>query len=142
MSALIEKRGRLDGERAALLKRADELSAAIKAVDVAIHQFDPDFNLGTIRRIRPVVRNDLLTGGEGSRLVLEALRTHPDGLTLAQIVDVVADLAGLELDSVDRRKLRGIVSNVLKGLDRRGRINRNTARFGASSWRTVPPATL
>jgi len=122
ISALIEKRRRLDGERRHLRGRVMAVTKSLEALDATIRQFDPDLKPRNLKPIAPRPRNAFFLNGEGSRIVLEVLRGHPEGRTLPEIVNACAELAEIELDAVDRNALRLTVHNVLKGLVRRGRI--------------------
>ena len=98
ISALIDKRRRLEGERRHLRNRAREVTKSLEALDATIRQFDPDIKPRNLKPIAPRRRNAFFLHGEGGRLVLEALRDHPEDQTLPEIVNACAELADIELE--------------------------------------------
>lgn len=131
ISALIERRRRLAGERQSLRTKANRIQDSIAAIDKTIKQFDPDIRPNTLAPIIFRERNRYFPPGQGSRLVVDVLRDAGGPLALPEISTQVAERAGIDLDSVDINAYRLAVHNVLKGLVRRGRVD---AVEGRQAW--------
>lgn len=134
ISALVDKRRRLAGQRNQLKRELERISASIKAVDTTIKQFDPDVDVKQLGVIRPSRRNAFFMNGHGSRLVLEVLRDAEEPMTMPEIVQATAGLAGVELGPENRDAFRATIRNVLGGLENRGRVERTGGVCNPHEW--------
>ena len=73
LAGLTKRRAELSGEAETLRSRLAQIATDVGYLDAVIRQFDPDYDLGTIRPKR--ARSDDAAGrGEISRFILQVLR--------------------------------------------------------------------
>jgi hypothetical protein len=101
VSALLTKRSELMGILIATRRHLDTLEASLKNLDATIYLFNPDYNLADNKPKRMIKRNALFGNGELSRLILEVLRGHPDGLILSAINEQILKIKGLTLEQLN-----------------------------------------
>jgi len=73
LAGLIKRRAELTGEADALKARLVQIGVDVSHFDAVSRQFDPDYDLGSIRAKRPR-GPDVARPGEMSRFVLSVLR--------------------------------------------------------------------
>ncbi len=85
LSGLTKRRAELAGEADALRSRLVAIAADMVHLDAVIRQFDPDYNLASIRPKRPR-GPDVAQRGERSRALLGVLREAAEPLTTTEVV--------------------------------------------------------
>ena len=131
---LTKRRAELTGEAEAIKARLGQISTDLGHLDAVIRQFDPDYDLGSIRAKRqrgPGVAYK----GERSRELLDVLRRAGEPITTAEIVRRV--MAAQGHDTEDRQLVRSFSKRVSLSLARQERrgVLRSTRREGeAVAW--------
>ena len=107
LAGLTKRRAELSGEADALHARLTQIATDTGHLDAVIRQFDPDYDLGSIRpkRARPV---DAAGRGEISRFVLQVLREATEPVATHEVVRRL--MAERGQDAADR----GFVKNTMK----------------------------
>jgi hypothetical protein len=85
VSGLTKRRAELAGEAEILRTRLAQIATDVGHLDAVIRQFDPDYDLGSIRpkRVRP---KDAAGRGEISRFVLQVLREATEPVATHDVV--------------------------------------------------------
>ena len=85
LAGLTKRRVELSGEAVTLRSRLAQIATDVGHLDAVIRQFDPDFDLGSIRPKRP--RPDDAAGrGEISRFILQVLREATEPVATHDVV--------------------------------------------------------
>ena len=85
LAGLTKRRAELAGEAEALRVRLAQIATDTGHLDAVIRQFDPDYNLGSIRPKRPRVQ-DAAGRGDMSRFVLGVLREATEPVATHEVV--------------------------------------------------------
>ncbi len=115
LSGLTKRRAELAGEAEALRVRLAAIGADIGHLDAVIRQFDPDYDLASIRPKRPRAQ-DGARPGEMSRFILGVLREVAAPITTAAIVQRL--IAERGMDGEDRRLVQKVTKRVGMALAR------------------------
>ena len=101
LSGLTKRRAELSGEAETLRARLAQIATDVGHLDAVIRQFDPDYDLGSIRpkRARP---DDAAGRGEISRFILQVLREANEPVATH---DVVRRLMAERGQDVENRRL-------------------------------------
>jgi hypothetical protein len=113
VSAPREKRAELSGELIAAEKRIVQLRADLESIDGALRVFDP---LIAAHKIRPVLRRRqalALPRGQGSRIIMDALRRADAPLTVREIAERIAADYRFDAGTTAMNKLVSKVRNIL-----------------------------
>ena len=120
LSALIKRRAEVAGEAEATRTRLTQLTANLGHLDAVIRQFDPEYDVDSIRakRVRPL---DAAGPGERSRLVLNILRRAGEPIPASEITRCVMTETGLDAaDRIKRLQTARRTDAVLSRQERRG----------------------
>jgi hypothetical protein len=104
LNALTKRRAELMGEDTALRAKLAQIRADIGHLDAVIRQFDPDYNLASIRGKRPRNR-EAARRGETSRAVLGLLREAKTPISTAEVVERMMAQRGVDTDDRQAVKL-------------------------------------
>ena len=115
LAGLTKRRAELSGEADALHARLALIATDIGHLDAVIRQFDPDYDLASIRPKR-LRSPDTVGRGERSRALLTVLRDAAEPITTADIVRQLMAKQGQ--DAGDRRLLAQITKRVGMALSR------------------------
>ena len=115
LAGLTKRRAELSGEADALHARLAQIATDTGHLDAVIHQFDPDYDLTSIRPKR-LRSPDAVARGERSRALLTILRDAAEPITTADIVRLLMAKQGQ--DAGDRRLLAQITKRVGMALSR------------------------
>lgn len=115
---LTKRRAELAGEADALKARLAQLGTDAMHLEAVIRQFDPDYDLASIKGIRQR-SPDAAQRGERSRVLLDVLREAGEPLATAEIVRRVMALQGQ--DAGDKRVLRTFSKRIGLSLSRQER---------------------
>ena len=85
LSGLTKRRAELSGEAETLRSRLALIATDIGHLDAVIRQFDPDYDLGSIRAKRPR-QQDAAGRGEMSRFLLKVLREATEPVATHEVV--------------------------------------------------------
>ncbi len=115
LSGLTKRRAELSGEADALHARLAQIATDTDHLDAVIRQFDPDYDLGSIR-LKCLRSPDTVGRRERSRALLMVLRGAAEPITTADIVRQLMAKQGQ--DAGDRRLLAQITKRVGMALSR------------------------
>ena len=109
IAALVTRRAELAGEMHTLQTRLHQIHADLSSLDDVIKQFDPDYQLATIR---PRYRKQVTPGEVASisRAVLDTLRRAGEPITAKAIAQAILTERGLNL--TDRALVRSMAKRV------------------------------
>ncbi len=85
LSGLTKRRAELAGEADTLHTRLAQIATDVGHLDAVIRQFDPDYDLGSIRPKRPRTQ-DAAGRGEISRFVLQVLREAAEPVATHEVM--------------------------------------------------------
>ena len=85
LTGLVKRRAELSGEGDALRAKLARIATDLGHLDAVIRQFDPEYDMGSIRPKRPQSL-DAAKRGERSRAVLDVLREASEPITAAEMV--------------------------------------------------------
>lgn len=107
--ALVARRAELAGEMNTLQTRLNQIHADLSSLDDVIKQFDPDYQLATIR---PRYRKQVSPGEVASisRAVLDTLRRAGEPMTAKAVAQAIMTERGLNL--TDRALVRSMAKRV------------------------------
>ncbi len=115
LACLTRRRAELTGEAEALRARLVRIGTDVGHLDAVIRQFDPDYDLGSIRPKRP--RGEDIAGrGEMSRFILGMLREATEPVTTQEIVRRLMTERGQDMG--DRRLVAQTMKRVGMALSR------------------------
>ncbi len=100
LAGLTKRRAELTGEADALRARLVQIGVDVSHLDAVIRQFDPDYNLSSIRAKRPR-GPDVARPGEMSRFVLGVLREAKEPMPTPDIA--ARFMAHRGMDRQDRK---------------------------------------
>ena len=110
ISALVDKRARIDGEIKTRRYQIMRLEIELAHVDHVIKMFQPSYDLSKIATKRSFVKNPAGTlRGSGSREALTVLREAGEALTASEIARRVLAKQG----RVDTSETRGMLANTI-----------------------------
>lgn len=115
---LTKRRAQLAGEADTLKARLAQIGTDAMHLEAVIQQFDPDYDLASIKGIRQR-GPDAAQRGERSRVLLDVLRQAGEPLATAEIVRRVMELQGQ--DAGDKRTVRTFCKRVSLSLARQER---------------------
>jgi hypothetical protein len=114
---LTKRRAALTGEADTLHAKLAQIGIDLNHLDAVIRQFDPDYDLGSIRSKRPR-GPDVARRGEMSRFVLGVLRNAAEPVPTS---DIAARLmAERDMDGQDRRLVEQITKRIVSTLRHQG----------------------
>ena len=117
LAGLAKRRAELAGEAETLRARLAQIATDAGHLDAVIRQFDPDYDLGSIRPKRPR-GPDVARPGEMSRFVLDVLREAAEPVPAS---DVAARfMAERGMDGQDRRLVEQITKRIVSTLRHQG----------------------
>ncbi len=135
LAGLTKRRAELTGEADALRTRLAQIGSDLGHLDAVIRQFDPDYDLGSIRPKRPR-GPDVAGRGEMSRFVLGVLREATEPVTTQEVVRRLMVERGQ--DANDRRLVKLTMKRVAMALARQEKQGTvySTREVGQSAmWR-------
>ncbi len=121
LAGLTKRRAELAGEADGLRGRLAAIAADIGHLDAVIRQFDPGYDLASIRPKRPRTQ-DGAGRGEMSRFILQALREATEPVTTAAIVQRL--MAERGMGGEDRRLVQKVTKRVRMAFTRQKRSGR------------------
>jgi hypothetical protein len=137
LAGLTKRRAELAGEAAALRTQLAAIAADTGHLDAVIRQFDPDYDLASIRPKRP--RGPNVAGrGEMSRFVLGVLREATEPVPTGAIAARL--MAERGMDGQDRKRARDMAKRVVMALRHQERQGTVRAEQGAGRvvlWEVV-----
>ena len=104
LSGLAKRRAELSGEAETLRSRLTQIGTDIGHIDAVIRQFDPDYDLGSIKPKRARCQ-DAAGRGEVSRFILKALREATEPVATHDVVRRLMVERGHDVDDVRLVKL-------------------------------------
>ncbi len=117
LAGLTKRRAELTGEADALRARLTQIGVDVSHLDAVIRQFDPEYNLASIRPKRPR-GPDVAKPGEMSRFVLSVLREAAEPMLTT---DVAARfMAQKNMDGQDRKLVDRIMKRIVSTLRHQG----------------------
>lgn len=121
--ALVARRAELAGEMHTLQARLNQIQADLSSLDDVIKQFDPDYQLATIR---PRYRKQVSPGEVASisRAVLDTLRRAGEAMTAKAVAQAIMTERGLNLTD------RALVRSMAKRVDMALRYQRTNGMVG------------
>ncbi|MBV9783124.1 MAG: hypothetical protein JO264_04835 [Acidisphaera sp.] len=135
LNGLVRKRQEIADALEAAQGRVRQLVQDIDAVDATIRIFQPEIDLDTIPRVRPIPRRHTAFRGESSRLILDMLREAGEPLATRDIVRRVMEARGLNTaDRTMAETMRQRVSSSLRGLRNRQRVVSGPGRGAGVRW--------
>ncbi len=117
LSGLTKRRADLTGEADTLRARLAQISVDVCHLDAVIRQFDPNYDLATIRPKRPRGPN-VARPGEMSRFVLGVLREAKEPMPTPDIV--ARFMAQRGMDGQDRKLAERITKRIVSTLRHQG----------------------
>ncbi|MEE4379413.1 MAG: hypothetical protein V2J55_18155 [Candidatus Competibacteraceae bacterium] len=113
ITALVAKRAELAGLLDHHRKEIERIQQEVGALDTAIKLFDPEYNVGGIRKKRYRRKNNYFQQNEGARLVLDVLREEKAPMSTALVVDKVSKKKGFAFDSESIKPFHAAVLNTI-----------------------------
>jgi len=127
---LTKRRAELTGEADTLRARLAQIGVDVSHLDAVIRQFDPDYNLGSIRPKRPR-GPDVAGRGEMSRFILGVLREATEPVTTQEVARRLMTERGQDME--DRRLVAQTMKRVGMALSRQKANGAVRAIQGAGS---------
>ncbi len=118
LAGLTKRLAELTGEADALKARLAQIATDTGHLDAVIRQFDPDFNLGSIRAKRPR-GPDVARPGEMSRFVLSVLREAAEPMLTTDVAARFMTQRGM--DGQDRKLAERIMKRIVSTLRHQGK---------------------
>ena len=109
LSGLAKRRAELAGEAETLRARLAQIATDTGHLDAVIRQFDPDYDLGSIRPKRPRVQ-DAAGRGDMSRFIMKVLREATEPVATHEVVRRLMTERGQ--DAGDRRLVKNTMKRV------------------------------
>lgn len=103
LAGLAKRRAELAGEAETLRARLAQIATDMSHLDAVIRQFDPDYDLGSIRPKRPRVE-DAAGRGDMSRFLMKVLREATEPVATHEVVRRLMTERGQ--DTEDRRLVK------------------------------------
>jgi len=117
LAGLTKRRAELTGEADALKTRLAQIGVDVAHLDAVIRQFDPDYDLGSIRAKRPR-GPDVARRGEMTRFVLGVLRDAAEPVPTSDIAARLMTEKGM--DGQDRKLVERITKRIVTTLRHQG----------------------
>ncbi len=117
LAGLTKRRAELTGEGDALRAKLASVATDLGHLDAVIRQFDPDYDLGSIRSKRPR-GPDVARRGEMSRFMLGVLRDAAEPMSTGAIV--ARFMAERGMDGQDRKVVERITKRIVSTLRHQG----------------------
>ncbi len=137
LAGLTKRRAELAGEADTLKARLAQIGTDVSHLDAVIRQFDPDYDLGSIRPKR--LREPDITGrGEMSRFILGVLREATEPVTTHEVVRRLMTERGQDVE--DRRLVKLTMKRVGMAFSRQKALGTVRALQGAEPvtlWEVV-----
>lgn len=130
LSGLTKRRAELTGEADTLKARLAQIATDTGHLDAVIRQFDPDYDLASIRSKRPR-GPDVAGRGDMSRFILKVLREATEPVTTHDVVRRL--MAERGQDAEDRRLVKQMMKRVGMALSRQKAAGAVRAIQGAGS---------
>ncbi len=137
ISGLVSKHSELAGEIDYHQSRIKQIRANVEAVGIAIKVFDPDYDLRKIKSKPVGAKNQFFKHGESNRLLLDVIREAKGDISTPEIVEEVAKIKGIDLDSIDRKAFSASLFTVLKRLQAKKVIEEVDRVDSVIVWRMV-----
>jgi len=118
LSGLTKRRAELTGEADTLKARLAQIGVDVGHLDAVIRQFDPDYNLSSIRPKRPR-GPDVARPGEMSRFVLAVLREAAEPMPTTEVA--ARFMAQKGMDGQDRKLAERIMKRIVSTLRHQGK---------------------
>ena len=137
LSGLVKRRAELAGEAENTRSRLAQIGTDLGHLDAVIRQFDPDYDLGTIRPKRPR-GPDVARRGERSRVLLAVLREAEEPLDTVEVVRRMVARDGQDVG--DQRTLARLVKRVGAALarqERNGAVRKMQESGIPTMWKSV-----
>ena len=109
LSGLTKRHAELSGEAETLRARLAQIATDLGHLDAVIRQFDPDYDLGSIRPKRPRVQ-DAAGRGDMSRFIMKVLREATEPVATHEVVRRL--MAERGQDAEDRRLVKNTMKRV------------------------------
>ena len=107
LAGLAKRRAELAGEAETLRARLAQIATDTGHLDAVIRQFDPDYDLGSIRPKRPRVQ-DAAGRGDMSRFIMKVLREATEPVATHEVVRRLMTERGQDVEN------RQLVKNTMK----------------------------
>ncbi len=117
LAGLTKRRATLTGEADTLHARLAQIGIDLSHLDAVIRQFDPDYDLGSIRSKRPR-GPEVARHGEMSRFVLGVLRGSGEPVPTGAVV--AKFMAERGMDGQDRKLVERITKRIVSTLRHQG----------------------
>jgi len=137
LAGLTKRRAELTGETDTLRARLAQIGDDVGHLDAVIRQFDPDYNLESIRPKRSRSA-DIAGRGEMSRFILEVLRDATEPVTTQEVVRLL--MTERRQDMEDRRLVAQTAKRVGMALSRQkanGAVQAGNKAGHPVLWKTV-----
>ncbi len=109
LAGLTKRRAELAGEAETLRARLAQIATDTGHLDAVIRQFDPDYDLGSIRPKRPRTQ-DAAGRGDMSRFIMKVLREATEPVATHDVVRRLMTERGQ--DTADRRLMKNTMKRV------------------------------
>jgi hypothetical protein len=131
--ALIRKRAELEGEILATQGKLQRLAADLDHLDATLRLFVPGIELASIK---PKLSAPLYMAKRGrlARIIFAALREAPDGLTCAELAQIVIAKRGLKPGKAAAALIRKRVRYCLKAQRNRGLLQSRQGPGKLLAW--------
>jgi len=103
LAGLAKRRAELSGEAETLRARLTQIATNVGHLDAVIRQFDPEYDLGSIRPKRPRVQ-DAAGRGDMSRFIMKVLREATEPVATHDVVRRLMAERGQDVE--DRRLVK------------------------------------
>jgi len=130
LAGLTKRRAELTGEAETLRSRLAQIGTDLGHLDAVIRQFDPDYDLGSIRPKR-LRGPDIAGRGEMSRFILGVLREATEPVTTQEVTRRVMTERGQDME--DRRLVAQTTKRVGMALSRQKALGTVRAIQGPGS---------
>ncbi len=117
LAGLTKRRAELSGEGDALRAKLARITTDLGHLDAVIRQFDPDYDLGSIRSKRPR-GPDVARRGEMTRFVLGVLRDAAEPVPTSDLAARLMTERGM--DGQDRKLVERITKRIVSTLRHQG----------------------
>jgi len=137
LAGLTKRRAELTGEADALQLRLAQIGTDVGHLDAVIRQFDPDYDLGSIRPKR-LRGPDVAGRGEMSRFILGVLREATEPVTTQEVARRLMTERGQDME--DRRLVAQTMKRVGMALSRQkanGAVRSEQGTGQAVMWEVV-----
>ena len=126
LAGLAKRRAELAGEAETLRARLAQIATDTGHLDAVIRQFDPDYDLGSIRPKRPRVQ-DAAGRGDMSRFLMKVLREASEPVATHEVVQRLMTERGQDME--DRRLVKSTMKRVGMAFSRQKAAGRWRGRW-------------